>query len=73
MKFGTVNAKLQIYAHSCMTFSIPSDQPKHNCTLNMELLHSLFDFLFGTTSSTEEITAIKNSMEILKRKLRYLK
>ena len=26
----------------------------------------LFNFLFGTTSSTEEITAIKNSMEILK-------
>ena len=30
------------------------------------IIHSLFNFLFGTSSSTEEINAIKNNMEILK-------
>ena len=29
-------------------------------------IHSLFNFLFGTTSSKEEINAIKNNMEIVK-------
>ena len=30
------------------------------------IIHSLFNFLFGTSSSLEETNAIKNSMEILK-------
>ena len=30
-------------------------------------MHSLFNFLFGTTSSAKEINAIKNNMGILKR------
>ena len=62
MKFGTINAKLQIYTHSAWHFQNPS---KHNYT-KCGIIHSLINFLFGTTSSAEEITAIKNSMEILK-------
>ena len=41
------------------------DQSKHNCT-KRGIIHSLFNFLFGTSSSAEEITAINNNMEILK-------
>ena len=41
------------------------DQFKHNHTKH-GIIHSLFNFLFGATSSTEEITAIKISMDILK-------
>ena len=41
------------------------DHLKHNHT-KRGILHSLFNFLFGTSSSMEEITAIKNNMEILK-------
>ena len=38
---------------------------KHNQT-KRGIIHSLFNLLFGTSSSIEEITAIKNNMEILK-------
>ena len=41
------------------------NQSKHNHT-KMGIIHSLFNFLFGTSSSAEEITAIKNNMKILK-------
>ena len=41
------------------------NQSKHNCTKH-GIIHSLFNFLFSTTGNAEEITAIKNSMEILK-------
>ena len=41
------------------------DQSKHSCT-KYEIIHSLFNFLFGTTSSTEEINAIKINIAILK-------
>ena len=41
------------------------DQSKHSCT-KCGIIHSLFNFIFGTTSSTEEINVNKNNMEILK-------
>ena len=41
------------------------DHSKHNQT-KRGIIHSLFNFLFCTSSSTKEITAIKNNMEILK-------
>ena len=41
------------------------NQSKHSYTKH-GIIHSLFNFLFGTTSSTEEINATKNNMEILK-------
>ena len=41
------------------------DNSKHNCTKRGRI-HSLFNFLFSTSSSVEEITAIKNNMETLK-------
>ena len=43
----------------------PLNQSKHSHT-KCRIIHSLFNFLFGTTSSTEEINAIKNNIEILK-------
>ena len=42
-----------------------SAQSKHSHT-KCAIIHSLFNFLFGTSSSTEEINAIKYNMEILK-------
>ena len=42
-----------------------SVQTKHSHTKH-RIIQSLFNFLFGTSSSTEEIKAIKNNMEILK-------
>ena len=41
------------------------DQSEHNHT-KWGIIHSLLNFLFGTSSSAEEITAIKNSVEIFK-------
>ena len=41
------------------------NQSKHSHT-KWGLILSLFDFLFGISSSTEEINATKNNMEILK-------
>ena len=41
------------------------NQSKH-CHSKCRIIHSLFNFLFGTTSSAEEINAIKNNMDILK-------
>ena len=41
------------------------NQLKHNHT-KRGMYHSLFNFLFGTSSSAKEITAIENNMEILK-------
>ena len=43
------------------------DQSKHSCT-KCRIIHSLFNFLCGTTSTAEEINAIKNNMKILKGK-----
>ena len=40
-------------------------QLKNNCT-NGGITNSLFNFLFGTSSSAKEISAIKNNVEILK-------
>ena len=41
------------------------DQSKHICT-KCGIIHSVFNFLFGTPSSAKEINPIKNNMEILK-------
>ena len=41
------------------------NQSKHSHT-KCRIIHSLFNFLFGTTSSTDEINAIMNNMEIVK-------
>ena len=41
------------------------DQSNHSQS-KCGIIHSLFNFLFGTSSSTEEINAIKNNKEILK-------
>ena len=41
------------------------DHSKHSRS-KCGIIHSLFNFLFGTSSSTEEINATKNNMEILK-------
>ena len=41
------------------------DQSQHS-RLKCGILQSLFNFLFGTSSSTEEINPIKNNMEIIK-------
>ena len=41
------------------------DQSKHKHPKG-GIIHSLFSFLFGTSSSAEEIAAIKNNMEIFK-------
>ena len=41
------------------------DHLKHNHA-KRGIIHSIFNFLFGTSSSVEEMTAIKNNMEILK-------
>ena len=38
---------------------------KQNC-IKRGIIHFLFNFLYGTSGNTEEITAIKNNMEILK-------
>ena len=66
--------KLQIAQLNSQVNSIfiTLDQSKHNPTKS-GIIHSLFNFLFGTSSSAEEITAIKNNTEILKRKPKYLK
>ena len=42
-----------------------SIQSKHIYT-KCGIKHSLFKYLYGTSSSTEEINAIKNNKEILK-------
>ena len=49
----------------------PLNQSKHSCT-KCGIIDSLFNFLFGTTSSAEEINVIKNNMEILKGNQDYL-
>ena len=43
---------------------------KHNCT-KRGIIHSLFNFLFSTSSSAEEITAIKNkgNQDVLSSKI----
>ena len=38
----------------------------NNSHIKYRIIHSPCSFLFGTTSNTEEINAIKNNMEILK-------
>ena len=43
----------------------PLDQSKHS-QIKCGIIHSLFNFLFSTTSSAYEINAIKSNMEILK-------
>ena len=61
------NSKCQIiYLHTqlCEIFNT-LNQLNHSHT-KCGIIHSLFNFLFDTTNSTEEITAIKNNMEILK-------
>ena len=47
-------------------------QLTHNCTERV-IIHSLFNFLFGTSSSAKEIAAITNNMEILKGNQNILK
>ena len=41
------------------------NQSKHSCTKH-RIIHLLFNFLFCTSSNTEEINPITNNMEILK-------
>ena len=57
---------LVLYTQLYNMFNTPV-QSKHSHT-KCGILHSLFNFLFSTSSSTstEEINAIKNNMEILK-------
>ena len=62
MKFWTLNCKVQIQLNNIFT---SLNQLKHNCT-KRGIIHSLFNFLFGTSSSAEEVIAIKNNMKILK-------
>ena len=42
------------------------NQSKYNHTKRW-VIHSLFNFLFGTSNSAEEVTVIKNNMEILNK------
>ena len=66
MKFCTVESKLQIDLNMQLNNIFTTiNNLKNNCTKRGIIL-SLFNFLFGTSSSAEEITAIKNNMEILK-------
>ena len=54
----------QLTSHVNNIFAtLDQSKPKHT---NRGIIHSLFNFLFGTSNSAEEITAIKNNMEILK-------
>ena len=61
------NCKCQIidlHTHLHDIFNI-LNQSKHSHTKH-GIIHSLFNFLFGTTSNAEEINTIKNNIEILK-------
>ena len=60
-----LDCKLQITDLNIQLNNIFStiNHSKHNCT-KKGIIHSLFNFLFSTSSSAEEISAIKNNMEI---------
>ena len=64
-----LDCKVQIIALNIQFNNIFTtlNNSKHNHT-KRGIIHSLFNFLFGTSSSVEEITAIKSNMEILKGK-----
>ena len=55
---------LMLYTQLSNMFNTPiqSKQVATKCGI----IHSLLNFLFGTSSSSEEINAMKNNMEILK-------
>ena len=61
------DCKLQIAELNSQVNNIFSTlaQSKHNHA-KRGIIHSLFNFLFGTSSSVDERTAIKTNMEILK-------
>ena len=61
MKFWTVKIKITDLNMQLNNVFNTLNNSKHNQT-KKGIMHSLFNFLFGTSSSTDEITAIKNNM-----------
>ena len=66
-----LDCKFQITELDIQLIFTTLDHSKHNHT-KQGLIHSLSN-LFGTSSSVNEISAIKYNMEILKKKSRYHK